>query len=155
MVSGVQADPTRNIVEGPAASTDKIAETANGVIEDTADSSCQLRLEGTATQLHQCRSVAGATTMAKAANGVFEDTADAIVVLSEVHSCGKRDGSPVQVVSCGWKAQPHLCTNADLWLVQSTATYLRKRVNSLKHSCTFYAKHPRRIQNGKRQETLF
>jgi hypothetical protein len=37
MVSGVQADPTRNVVEGPAASTDKIAETANGVFEDTAD----------------------------------------------------------------------------------------------------------------------
>jgi hypothetical protein len=73
---GVQADPTRNIVEGPAASTDKVAETANGVIEDTADSSCQLRLEGTATQLHQCRSVADANTMAKAANGVIEDTAD-------------------------------------------------------------------------------
>jgi hypothetical protein len=72
----------RNVVEGPAASTDKIAQTANGVIEDTADSSCQLRLEGTATQLHQCRSVAGANTMAKAENGVFEDTADAIVVLS-------------------------------------------------------------------------
>jgi hypothetical protein len=52
MVSGVQADPTRNVVEGPAASTDKIAETANGVFEHTADSSCQLRLEGTATQLH-------------------------------------------------------------------------------------------------------
>jgi hypothetical protein len=33
------------------------------------------------------------------------------------HSCGKRDGTLVQVVSCGWKAQPHFCTNAGLWLV--------------------------------------
>jgi hypothetical protein len=37
MVSGVRADPTRNVVDGPAASTDKIAETTNGVIKDTAD----------------------------------------------------------------------------------------------------------------------
>jgi hypothetical protein len=77
MVSGVQADPT-NVVEGSAASMDKVAETANGV---------------------------------------FEDTADGIVVSSDAHSCGKRDGSLVQVVSCGWKAQPRFCTNADLWLV--------------------------------------
>jgi hypothetical protein len=77
MVSGVQADPTRNVVEGPAASTDKIAETTNGVIKDTADRSSEL----------------------------------------DVHSCGKREGTLVQVVSCGWKAQPRFCTNADLWLV--------------------------------------
>jgi hypothetical protein len=75
--SGVQADPT-NVVEGSVASMDKVAETANGV---------------------------------------FEDTADGIVVSSDAHSCGKRDGSLVQVVSCGWKAQPRFCTNADLWLV--------------------------------------
>jgi hypothetical protein len=31
MVSGVPADPTRNVVEGPAASTDKIAEPATRV----------------------------------------------------------------------------------------------------------------------------
>jgi hypothetical protein len=30
------------------------------------------------------------------------------------------DGTLVQVVSCGWKSQPHLCTNADLWLVPET-----------------------------------
>jgi hypothetical protein len=32
-------------------------------------------------------------------------------------NCRASDGSLVQVVSCGWKAQPHFCTNADLWLV--------------------------------------
>jgi hypothetical protein len=34
-----------------------------------------------------------------------------------VHSCGKRDGTLVQVVSCGWNAQPHWCINANLWLM--------------------------------------
>jgi hypothetical protein len=37
----------------------------------------------------------------------------------DVYSCGKKDGSLVQVVGCGWKAQPRLCINADLWLVQT------------------------------------
>jgi hypothetical protein len=95
MVSGVQADPTRNVVKGPAASTDKIAETANGpVIEDTADSSCQLRLEGTATLLHQCRPVAGAHTIAETANKVSEDTADGIVVLSSMSIAVAKEMEP-------------------------------------------------------------
>jgi hypothetical protein len=37
MVSGVQADPTRNVFKGPVALTDKIAKTANGVFEHTAN----------------------------------------------------------------------------------------------------------------------
>jgi hypothetical protein len=47
-------------------------------------SSRQLRLEGTATLVHQCKPVAGADTMADAVNGVFEDTADGIVALSSI-----------------------------------------------------------------------
>jgi hypothetical protein len=132
MVSGVQADPTRNVVEGPAASMDKVAEIANELRQKRwkSRSSCQPRLEGTATLLHQCRPVAGANTIAKAANGVFEDTADGIVFSSDAHSCGKRDGSLVQVVSCGWKAQPHFYTNADLWLV--LIRLLRQRIGYLR-----------------------
>jgi hypothetical protein len=72
---------------------------------------------------------------AETANGVFEDTADGIVVLSLMSVAAASLESPrifqrrfnelipslgstyVQVVSCGWKAQPRLCINADLWLV--------------------------------------
>jgi hypothetical protein len=82
MVSGVQADPTRNVVEGQAASTDKIAETVNGVFEDTYVSSA---ISG--VQAHPTRNViegqaASMSEIAETANGVFEDTADGIVVLS-------------------------------------------------------------------------
>jgi hypothetical protein len=69
------------------------------------------------------------------ANRVFEDTADGIMVLSLMSIAAASLESPrisqrrfnelipslgstyVQVVSCGWKAQPLFCTDANLWLV--------------------------------------
>jgi hypothetical protein len=106
MVSGVQADPTRNVVEGPAASTDKIAETAKGVIKGTADSSCQLQLEGTATPLHQCRPVAGAHTIA---DGIVVLSAMAIAAAREMEvsfklsaAAGTHSHTFARMQACGW-----------------------------------------------------
>jgi hypothetical protein len=126
MVSGVQADPTRKVVEGPAASTDKIAKTANRVFEDTADGIVIL----------SSRSIAAAKGIEvsfklSAAAGRHSHTSAPMQTCGwcsydcrwnrgserDGHSCGKSDGTLVQVVSCGWKAQPHFRTNADLWLV--------------------------------------
>jgi hypothetical protein len=115
------------------------AETANGVFKDTADgivvlssmsiaaaslesprnsrSSCQRRLERTATLLHRCNHVVGADTTAEAVNGVFEDTADGIVALSSMSiaaakemelsfklsaAAGRRSHACASMQTCGW-----------------------------------------------------
>jgi hypothetical protein len=100
MGSGVRADPTINVVGGPAASTDKIAETANGVIEDTTDSSCQLQLEGTATLLHQGRAVAGAHTIAETANKLRQKEMELSFKLSAAAGRHSHAFAPRQ--TCGW-----------------------------------------------------
>jgi hypothetical protein len=78
----------------------------------------------------------GESETAETANGVFEDTADGIMVLSLMSIAAALLESPrisqrrfnglipslgstyVQVVSCGWKAQPLFCTDANMWLVR-------------------------------------
>jgi hypothetical protein len=106
---------------------------------------------------------------------VFEDTADGIVALSSISIAAAKEMelSFKWSAAAGSTATPvHQCkpaAGADTMaevvngVFEDTADGLgivvwsstsKKRWKSLKHSWTFYAQQPRRIQNCKRQETL-
>jgi hypothetical protein len=122
-----------------------------------------------------CGIQAGSTdTMAEAVNGVFEDTADGIVALSSISIAAAKEmelsfklsaaagSTATPVHQCKPAAGADTTAEAVNGVFEDTADGIvvwsstpKKRWKSLKHSRTFYAQQPRRIQNCKRQETLF
>jgi hypothetical protein len=118
--------------------------------------------------------VAGDDTTAEAVNGVFEDTAGGIVLLSSMSIAAAKEmelsfklsaaagSTATPVHQCKPAAGADTTAEAVNGVFEDTADGIvvwsstsKKRWKSLKHSWTFYAQQPRRIQNCKRQETLF
>jgi hypothetical protein len=109
--------------------------------------------------VHQCKPVADADTMAEAVNGVFEDTTGGIMVLNSISKAAAKEMELSFKLSAaaGSTATPvHQCnpvvgTNTTAEAANGVFADTADRIMVW----TFYAQQPRRIQNCKRQETLF